>query len=385
MKAESILLAAAIAVSTAVGCGMKLNYPGRQDNNGNSDGSRDQTVVTPKENKTWAIDYLGRANRIDSFEVTNVPDDVTYIVSVVNREQYVQYGEDPLLNFMEGELGYVLGLEAAGSECQYFFQGGSPVTVEYDALRHGNWYAFIIGVDINNKLTGEYAYKYFTVKEETATDEYNKWLGKWRVTDNQYTYDLTVTKKEANYIYNVSGWETFPPELNNGHYTSVDEDIETFFDEGRMFFTSQFIRFIENGNADLMLLGVIDYHGAQHTPGYVLIPDEELDVAYASLTNDTNAKLRTCDQIETDVDGEVYVDNFCGLKFVRVYWNENVFSPYNEDDVFLSFRLDSPAKMTKVSNSTASVRKVSAAETGKALRGKVHREKSRKVSKAIRL
>lgn len=310
MKAYRFLFVVAIAIAALSGC-RKHDRPERQNPGGGGnegDGSghtTEQTIFQLKENKNWVISYGGKDVRggakVEVINIDNVPANVIYIVSVINRDNYDTY-KGNVESFMKNEL------EAAGD---YIYEG-SPEEILFDPFRHGTWYAFIMALDSNHNLTGEYAYSKFTVEEEEPTAEFNKWIGTWTATQGQYAYDLTISSLEANYIYKVEGWETgkYLDEQMNQEY------LETFFDKGCMYFVSQYIQsYEENGTTmEECFLGEVDYDGILHEMGLYLIQDEGIDLAYASFEDENNAIITPC-EVTTDIDGEEFTTNFHDMKY----------------------------------------------------------------------
>ena len=220
-----------------------------------------------KLNTQWKIEYTGRGSKggypVDYIKTSNVSKDQTYFVSVINDEQFGSYDGD-LLQFFKTELC---------NKGNYYYQKSSE-TILFDPFRHGLWYAFIIAVDS----------KY--------------WLGNWKVSDGTIEYNITITPIEANYVYRLDGWEVF----QGAQEQMTSEYLETFFDNGKMYFVSQFIQSYEEpdyGVAKEYFFGQIDYMGTDYL--YVL-KSEEVDLAVASLINDNTAQLKPC-SVTFNVDG----------------------------------------------------------------------------------
>lgn len=364
MKASRILFVMAIAIAALSGC-RKHDRPERQNpggggNEGGGNGQQqEQTVMKITENKNWVITYDGKDIRdgykVEVITVDNVPANVIYIVSVINRDNYATYGGD-LESFMKNEL------EAAGD---YIYEG-SPQEILFDPFRHGTWYAFVMALDSNHKLTGEYAYSKFTVNEEEPTAEFNKWLGNWTATQGQYSYELTISSLEANFIYKVEGWETgkYLQEQMNQEY------LETFFDNGRMYFVSQFIGSYEENNTTMeeCFLGEVDYDGILNEQGIYLIQDEGIDLAYAALTDDNNANIVPC-QVTTYIgnNNEEFTANFYDMKYFVWSVGEKQWFHYNDEVATL------PMTMKRSQAAPASTKSVVAqrAQNNRPLRGKV--------------
>lgn len=370
MKVSRVLFVMAIAIAALSGC-RKHDRPERQHpgTGGNSDDNTghktEQTVFQLKENKNWEISYAGKEIRggakVEVINVDNVPANVIYIVSVINRDNYDTY-KGNLENFMKNEL------EAAGD---YIYEG-SPEEILFDPFRHGTWYGFIIALDSNHNLTGEYAYSKFTVEEEEPTAEFNKWIGTWSATQGQYEYNLTISSLEANFIYKVEGWET-------GKYLDEQMDqeyLETFFDNGRMYFVSQYIQSYEENNTTMeeCFLGEVDYDGILHEMGLYLIQDEGLDLAYATLVDDNNATIVGC-PVTTDIDGEEFETTFYDMKYFVWSVGEKQWYHYNDQVASL------PMTMKRVEAAAPASTKAPAVMRGRntrPLRGKVFVPKDQK-------
>lgn len=80
-----------------------------------------------------------------------------------------------------------------------------------DRLRSGDYIVFMVGVDQTGALTGYYAQEEFTIKQETASDAYRKWVGKWQLHgtcgDKNITYQVEIKPEENNLYYRMYGWE----------------------------------------------------------------------------------------------------------------------------------------------------------------------------------
>lgn len=373
MKAYRLLFVVAIAIAALSGCRKHdrpdRQHPGGGSNEGDGNGhTTEQTIFQLKENKNWVISYGGKDVRdgakVEVINIDNVPANIIYIVSVINRDNYDTY-KGNVESFMKNEL------EAAGD---YIYEG-SPEEILFDPFRHGTWYAFIMALDSNHKLTGEYAYSKFTVEEEEPTAEFNKWIGTWTATQGQYAYDLTISSLEANYIYKVEGWET-------GNYLDEQmnqEYLETFFDNGRMYFVSQYIQsYEENGTTmEECFLGEVDYDGILHEMGLYLIQDEGIDMAYASLEDENNATITPC-EVTTDIDGEEFTTNFYDMKYF--VWSVGEKAWFHFNDVVATL----PMTMKRVETAPAGTKApaVMRGRSTRPLRGKVFVPKEQK--KAVR-
>lgn len=392
MKAYRFLLIAAIAVAAATGC-HKQDRPQRQnggEGNGNGqqqDGGREQTVFTLRENTTWRIEYGGRkiqdGAKVEEITVENVPANTMYLVSVINKENLSTY-EASYKDFFEAEL--------AGDSGNYVYSG--PQTVYYDPFLHGTWYAFIIAIDSDKNLTGEYAYKKFVVDEEEPTDGFLKWIGNWTATDGEITYNLKVSSLEANFMYRVDGWEVFDDAIEQMN----QEYLTTFYDNGDMYFTSQFIGVHDmnytddNGKTSTIsveecFLGEIYYDDIQEGVAidWYIITEENIDLACAELKEDDSAVIKPC-SIIAEMGGKDYETVFYDMKYF--FWNEKTgWKHYNDPYVLGHETMLFPVNMTRATEDTAVAaigrRGITQDTPAKALRGKVYKPKTQR-AKAVK-
>ena len=169
MKASRILFVIAIAAIALSGC-RKHDRPVRQNPGGNGGevvnpggGGTQEPAFELKENANWTIAYSGRVvsqgNKVELIDVSNIGQNIIYLVSVIDRDSYRTYG-GKLKDFMDAELAWVM--EQPKEDLQYYIYSG-PQTIQFNPFRHGTWYAFVIALDSNYKLTGEYAYSMFEV------------------------------------------------------------------------------------------------------------------------------------------------------------------------------------------------------------------------------
>lgn len=81
-----------------------------------------------------------------------------------------------------------------------------------DRLRHGDYILFMIGVDAEGGLTGYYARTDYTLAQETASDAYRRWIGKWTLSgtcgDQAISYKVEIVPDENNLYYRMHGWES---------------------------------------------------------------------------------------------------------------------------------------------------------------------------------
>ena len=401
MKASRILFVMAIAIAALSGC-RKHNRPERQNpgtpgENTNPGGQQQTEVVTVKENKTWAVEYDGRqllnGETVDVVSTT-VPNNIIYLISVLTLDDYGSYDNDKL-TFMNNELNWVMGMDKEEQK-KYIYTG--PTTIYLNPLIHGDWYAFIIALNSDYKITGEYASICFEVEEEDPTPEYQKWLGIWKVTGRtdgrparDVAYILNVQDLEANYMYEVSGWETLETE-EDGWMQMNQESLITYFDSGDMYFTAQYIQTYEDKDYDdtveEVFLGEIFYKGTHATPGIYIIEEEDRDLAVAKLSED--GKSATLNPVEVTAligegaEQEDYPTVFYDMKYFGWSQKEMGWFVYNENVAVFPLAMEKieVAAPTSLTKATAVKRGTST----RPVRGKVFVPKDKKKAvKAVKL
>ena len=408
MKLYRYLMAAVVMAAVLTGCRTRVDpyYPrdnqrpgtnqGGNGNQGNTDQNKDPEL---KENKTWEISYGDRMTIVDEDSgkevlcekiiVNNIlPDNQKYLVSVINKTNYASYHGD-ILAFMKYELE---------TNSQNIYQGETQV-IPFGLFRHGTWYAFVIGLDSGKKLTGEYTYTKFTVEEEEPTAEYLSWLGNWTVSDGRISYDIQISKEEANQVYRLDGWEV---REGNSDWVQMNlEYLETSFEpsDGRMYFVSQYITTYEDedldgAKVDELFLGIIDYDGITEEMGLYIIPDEGIDLAYAQREDEDHVSINPCN-IKVDVGNDTFDGKFFCMQYVFQEVSNGNWHYYNNDSVSFFDNAGSPLQVTMVRtkgetnvNRSAFMRNGKAILTGedKPLRGKVYRPRSEnRAVKAVKL
>lgn len=144
----------------------------------------------------WEEVYGSDINTFAKSQIAVVKEEIAYRLQMGQATRWADYLSDAS---MSGSLGGILDSDE-------------------------QWYAAMIGVDLDGNPTGLYAMsELFTPQEEEATAEYNQWLGTWQVTgpdeagQGTLTQTIVITADENNYQYEVSGWQSnfddidFPP------------------------------------------------------------------------------------------------------------------------------------------------------------------------------
>ena len=397
MKYVKYLMAAISMAAVVCGCATKIDrYTPRGGNSGGGESGGGQPEpeqqITLRENKTWKVTYNGRAeDGSETIVVNNVPSNQTYLLSVINRANYATYvGEDDKmdnLKFFKEELEY-------NSDHKYT---GSPTVEYFDRFRHGTWYAWVIALDANGKLTGEFAYSIFDIDEDEPTPEYLAWIGDWKVTSGNVSYDISimhdyysydgdlVAQGDNNFVYVVRGWEVREEDEDWNQMYMKEDYLETFYEEtnDNMYFTSQYIFTYEDDDLKKdvheFFLGQIDYKGIIQGQGLYTITDEGLDLAYARFLpgNTDKAEIKTCTIKDQKVGDDTFTGPFFNMQYFYNQDNTNKWIKYNESVPTFPFSMERTAAQPKPK---AAVR-MRGNGTGKSverpLRGKVYTPRNR--------
>lgn len=217
--------------------------------------ARDNSV---KETSNWKVTYARGENQGQKAELFSVEcaKDLTWYMSTVMKDALESNQLQPAdyaAYVIETEVPYLLQYYSAS---QLFITG--PETVAYQRMESGDYYAFVIGYDAKGQTTGDYSVVPFTIKEEEASAEYNKWLGTWEVTSTPYTaqksdgstyqakntFSITLHHYDNNFMYAVTGWE-----CGANQYL----DFTTAFGEGS---TVAFPVYFENGQVLFQEYGI---------------------------------------------------------------------------------------------------------------------------------
>jgi hypothetical protein len=120
----------------------------------------------------------------------------------------------------------------------------------------------MIGIDLDGELNGLYQTLQFTIEQEVASAEYNRWLGTWTVSDaGEALFDIEIIPSENNMWYYMAGWES----SNIFDFDTYDPALmpELYFDKetGKMVFISQYVNSMVSGSetVDFYFTGTFTY------------------------------------------------------------------------------------------------------------------------------
>lgn len=217
-------------------------------------------------NTNWSITRGERTydskegSEFDNFKC-NSSDDATYVVVTLKDADFETYYKSEIRALFE-DYQSSFGFEEGSSKWNNVLSQGD-ITWQEPRLRSGDWHLFMIGLDKDGELSGLYQSYGFNIEQETATDEYNRWLGNWTVSDMSGTeyFDITIIPSENNMWYYMGGWES----TNIYAFDTFDPALmpELFFDKmtGKLYFVSQYVNTMisETESVDFYFSGTFTY------------------------------------------------------------------------------------------------------------------------------
>lgn len=241
---------------------------------GNTASKTFETINDPsvlRQTDKWAISYSGRQTQedveYDTFLVECKEGERYYFTTVMKdlltayEMTLEEYVESEIQYFTETILKYYKVNEVTYTESTIV---GGP------RMESGTYYGIAIGFDDKGAQTGEYSVAELVIPEEEATEEYNKWLGAWKISDGTRYYDLTIHAYDNNFMYAVTGWE-------EGAHLEVDADgdgEQDGYDISAMFDGAEFVfpTFYTKGNMDFQEYEITYFYGSEEStqPDYLL-------------------------------------------------------------------------------------------------------------------
>ena len=181
----------------------------------------------------------------------------------------------------------------------YFLQEtfGESYTFSIPRQESGDYYAVAIGFeDCQPTLT--YSISEVTITPETATEDYNKWIGDWTITSsNNITYTLNLEASDPNFSYILRGWECGRVHESTCENTCTEHDVYTDFTEWGNAFPCYFNAL--NGELQIKstMIGLVEdiawgiYGFDKLEEGLMAIIEEEELIATAAITEGGSTEL----------------------------------------------------------------------------------------------
>lgn len=252
---------------------------------------RDPSVFEVNDN--WSIALGDRViSNVDQMEYDNFicssSDDEYYVMLPIKTSDFEYYYRSDIRSLFEDYVSD-FGLQEGDSKWKDIVKEGKSTWSE-QRLRSGDWIIFMIGLDQTGELTGLYQKMLLTVEQEAATQEYDRWIGTWTVSDKngQSLFDIAIIPSENNMWYYMGGWES----TNIYRFDTFDPALmpELFFDKasGKLCFVSQYVNTMvtDTESLDFYFSGTFTYGNT-----YVL-GDEVLNLRMAEsvFTNDSHTQ-----------------------------------------------------------------------------------------------
>ena len=336
------------------------------------------------ENENWSCTYLHRGDMTledgskmyaDILSFTIKGGDDYYLPAVVSVSEFKDDYKNDIAAFAKAEIAVVqdeidfrnsMGDNAMWIDyaLDYNMEGSLGVLDSDD-----QWYAVMLGVDLDGKGTGLYFMSEpFTPQEETADPEYEKWLGTWRIADGStpgYYYIVEITADENNYQYLVDGWEG-----PNGNQANNDIDFPPF--HARYDKTTQTLAFMaepglwrvnladidvpfeykQYGRADI---GLFAFYDVDPNDKIFNTISDSYPIATAEMDADGKVTVTT-EPIEiTDSNGSTYTVNLLGMWYAADLIDYTDSAGRGGYSLSFDYRVPRfPYVMTKVDDSGAS-------------------------------
>ena len=333
---------AAIAALALTGCIKHEPYGHRPDpddgggNGGHGGGGTSQEQLIVREHAEWAFQYVGREDYLNDYgEIERVErfrhkysGTGYFIIRIVRPEDFKNEYQSDAAGFFTFEAESLL-TDAKNDGVNFWqytdevFDARTP-DILFNRLRSGTWTAFLIELDNTGKVTGNYAETTFTLQQETASAAYNKWLGKWLVSNNLMGYELEISALDNNFLYRIDGWE-------RGQAAGFQMDQEYLEGEfwapnGFLYIRSQFLGTYDDdnlGTVDELFMGNIF-----DSNGLTIITDEGIDLAVMVPMEGGTAELQPM-EVTLKTDNGDYTTKFHSMQYYMWAHKTGEWHPYN--------------------------------------------------------
>lgn len=251
-------------------------------------------------NSNWSIKVGDRSiNNTDKMEYDNFicssSDEESYVMLPIKKSDFEYYYQSDIRALFEDYLAD-FGLSVGDSQWKNIVKIGDNICSE-QRLRSGDWIIFMIGIDQSGELTGLYQQISFTIEQETATPEYNRWIGTWTVSDKNGVelFDIEIIPSENNMWYYMGGWES----TNIYQFDTYDPALmpELFFDKesGKLCFISQYLNTMvtDTDSIDFYFSGTFIY-GNTYVLGSEVLNYRMAETIFLDTVNYNSARIEGC-------------------------------------------------------------------------------------------
>ena len=259
---------------------------------------RDPAVF--ETNSNWSIEHGDRSiNNADKMEYDNFicssEDQEPYVMLPIKKSDFEYYYKNDIRALFEDYIAD-FGLAVGDSQWKNIVLTGKQTCSE-QRLRSGDWLIFMIGIDQTGELTGLYQQISLTIAQETATPEYNRWIGTWTVSDKNGVelFDIEIIASENNMWYYMGGWES----TNIYQFDTYDPALmpELFFDKesGKLCFISQYLNTMvtDTDSIDFYFSGTFIY-GNTYVLGSEVLNYRMAETIFLDTVNYNSARIEGC-------------------------------------------------------------------------------------------
>lgn len=248
-------------------------------------------------------------------------DEQTYVVLTLKDSDFEYYYKNDLRSLFE-DYQSSFGFEEGSSKWKSVLSSGD-ITWSEQRLRSGDWTAYMIGIDSDGELSGLYQLLQFTVEQEVASAEYNRWVGTWMVSDKngEPLFEIQIIPSENNMWYYMGGWES----TNIYQFDTYDPALmpELFFDKesGKLCFISQYINTMvtDTDSIDFYFSGTFIY-GNTYVLGSEVLNYRMADTIFLDTVNYNSARIEGCN---FNTQGMSFpIESIC-----YIYYNGSQLSP----------------------------------------------------------
>lgn len=316
-------------------------------------------------NPSWKIKYDGRkvdtqdgvSQDVDVIKVES-SDGKDYCLDVVMAKDLKSWYNNDLAQYIQDEPNYYNG---------DIYNGGMELL--FDRMRSGDWKAVAYGVTPKGMPTGEYAVLDYTVKPETASAEFNRWLDAWKFSGkdskgNQVSYDINISSVDPNYIFKVEGWETGSQSEQPMDSYSFETVYNRFSD--RMLFNGLYLETYQDNNnkdVDFCFYGNFDFNGEQ------LVLTDGLTIAEAALANDGNQGTISGCSFDYIENNKTYPSTFKSMQYMDLPVSSDEVLIYNSNVPLFPITMTRSTSGRSISTASAHSTKVLRVRPARHVRG----------------
>lgn len=169
-------------------------------------------VPEPVSRDGWKIKHSGKVfnqtrKTYDDIIDIEAPKNDRYIILPITTDEYEEVFQGDIAEMLEH------AVISTGQWCSHeeweesknAYSGNHSVRFSLDS---GAYYFLMAGIDTKGNLSGNYKLsRKIIIKPETPFEEYTAWLGDWTVSNDEISFDITLSQGEPNRTFLMSGWE----------------------------------------------------------------------------------------------------------------------------------------------------------------------------------